>query len=105
MRQFVPYEIYVHGSFLNELVFRILGGIARDDDGNVMSVAGFDRDPATWQVTIRDAPEWLKRFRIAAVNGMFDLFVDPSEDAQRYERDVCNLLKEDRQYQGRAVPL
>ncbi|BDC48034.1 hypothetical protein F183_A03500 [Bryobacterales bacterium F-183] len=93
MRQFVPYQIYVHGSFLNELAFRLLGGVARDDDGNIMSVAGFDRDPATWQVKIRNSAEWVKRIRLQAVSGMFDLIEDPSEDAKKYEFEVCALLK------------
>lgn len=93
MFQYVPYKIFVYGSYVNELAFRLLGGIEKDDDGNLKEVGGFVRNP-DWTISLKESGKLLRWLRIHAGAGMFDLAQDTSPEAKLYERRVLECLNQ-----------
>src|SRR5438270_11693176 len=91
MVQFKFYNVYVHGSFINEALFRVLGGVQRDADGQVKSVAGYSKD----QNGVVQAPPHnviLDPLRRVAIGGL-DLADDKSPQARQFEQRVLSCLQ------------
>jgi len=85
------YGVYVHGSFVNEAFFQLLGGVKRDPDGQVQSVAGYSKDQ---DGVVRAPPHnvILDPLRRLAVSGL-DLAEDKSPQARQFEQRVLSCLQ------------
>lgn len=89
MVQFKPYSVFVHGSFLNETAFALLG-VRTDANGDPIAIGSFEKKP---DYSVQRNPAGQIRTKLENwVLSKGYLWPDSSPKALAYERDVMAML-------------